>query len=294
MPAELEGWKVAMSQKPRFPRPVKKETLSEQVAKAIRESILDGEWQPGEALPTEPELSELFGVSRAFVRDATRMLATQGLVVAHHGRGVFVTESQAEAFGEALLLALRRAGATAWDVEHFEQVIYPEVFALVASEATDDEIRALRHHAKRYLQIVREVHEEYEDGNHLPETGRERLAESYRDLMVAIFSATHNQVFQILAAPLLNLSNVRSWQDQDITPNELIQIEEAYFHTMLDAIASRDLGQARQVMINPMRLPPEAVVVMEKTPIGEVPEIAISVADSPRWPVRESPKSANN
>lgn len=43
------------------------------------------------------------------VRDATRILMAQGLVEVKHGLGVFVTPPQNEAFGEALLLALRRA-----------------------------------------------------------------------------------------------------------------------------------------------------------------------------------------
>ncbi|MCZ7671106.1 MAG: winged helix-turn-helix domain-containing protein [Chloroflexi bacterium] len=77
-----------MSQKKPFSQPVKKQTLAEQVAESLKESILNGDFVPGEALPTEPELAEAFGVSRAVIRDATRMLAARGLVQAEHGRGV--------------------------------------------------------------------------------------------------------------------------------------------------------------------------------------------------------------
>ena len=52
-----------------FPTAVRKQTLAEQVAGSIKEAILAGQWAPGEALPTEPELAEAFGVSRAVVRD---------------------------------------------------------------------------------------------------------------------------------------------------------------------------------------------------------------------------------
>ena len=74
------------------------------------------------------------------VRDATRILMAQRLVEVKHGLGVFVTPPQNEAFGEALLLALRRAGVTVWDVEQFEQVVLPEVVALAATTATAEEI----------------------------------------------------------------------------------------------------------------------------------------------------------
>ena len=93
-------------------KPFKKQTLAEQVANSIKESILNGSWTSGEALPTEPEIAQQFGVSRAVVRDATRMLAAKGLVEARHGKGVFVTESPIAPFGDALLLALRRMGAS--------------------------------------------------------------------------------------------------------------------------------------------------------------------------------------
>ncbi len=119
---------------------LKRQTLAEQLAETLREAILAGRWRAGEALPTEPELAAQFGVSRAVVRDGTRMLAAQGLVEAQHGRGVFVTASPVAAFGDALLLALRRAGASAWDVERFEQMVLPEVQAEAARQATDADL----------------------------------------------------------------------------------------------------------------------------------------------------------
>lgn len=268
-----------MSQKRRSSKTVIKQTLADQVAYSLKESILEGEWQPGEALPTEPEMSELFGVSRAVVRDATRMLAAQGLVEAHHGRGVFVTESQTEAFGDALLLALRRDGATVWDVEHFEQILYPEIFALVAAEATDQEIANLHQSAEDYLQIVQEVHKSDWQETDLPPVEQERLLRSYQRLMKGIFGATHNQVVQLLAEPLLRLRNLRSWQDEKATPEKTIEMEEAFIQITMDAISSRDPNQARETLKRLMRLPAEAEEVMRNTRVGEIPVIYIDSID---------------
>ena len=77
-------------------RPIKRETLADQMASAITDLILSGSIEPGSALPTEPRLAEQYGVSRSVVRDATRLLAARGLVEIHHGKGVFVTASQKE------------------------------------------------------------------------------------------------------------------------------------------------------------------------------------------------------
>ncbi|MGH2955215.1 MAG: FadR/GntR family transcriptional regulator [Solirubrobacterales bacterium] len=57
-----------------------KEPVYVQVAEQLREAILRGELAPGEALPTERELSESFGASRASVREALRALQAQGFV----------------------------------------------------------------------------------------------------------------------------------------------------------------------------------------------------------------------
>lgn len=51
-----------------------------QVAEQLREAIFDGRLGAGEALPTERELAESFGISRASVREALRALQAQGLL----------------------------------------------------------------------------------------------------------------------------------------------------------------------------------------------------------------------
>jgi DNA-binding FadR family transcriptional regulator len=253
---------------------VKRQTLAEQVAEAIKESILAGEWQPGEVLPTEPELSEQFDVSRAVVRDATRMLAAQGLVEAQHGRGVFVTASGADAFGDALLLALRRMGASVWDVEHFEQILYPEVCALAAAEATDEEIAHIQLLVERQVESSSETTRHYwgQEGG-WPEAEKERLRAGFQELNQAIFKATHNRVLELLVRPLGSLRNLRYWQSEAETMEGVIESESAYYRLLGEAIASRDPAEARRVVKQLMRLPAEAEGAMRDTPVGEVPVI---------------------
>ncbi|MHA6796677.1 GntR family transcriptional regulator [Pseudonocardia bannensis] len=61
-----------------------------QIAAALREAINVGRLGPGDRLPSESELTGFYGVARMTVRQAIQELKTEGLVMAEHGRGVFV------------------------------------------------------------------------------------------------------------------------------------------------------------------------------------------------------------
>jgi GntR family transcriptional repressor for pyruvate dehydrogenase complex len=70
--------------------PIKPKKVSTQIAEQIRTSVLAGEFNPGEKLPPERELAEMFGVSRPSVREALNILASSGLVETYQGGGTVV------------------------------------------------------------------------------------------------------------------------------------------------------------------------------------------------------------
>ncbi|MCQ4310373.1 FadR family transcriptional regulator [Pseudomonas stutzeri] len=59
---------------------------------SIRQLIEDDAYQPGDALPSQRELAERFGVSRASLREALSSLSALGLVRIQPGKGVFVQD----------------------------------------------------------------------------------------------------------------------------------------------------------------------------------------------------------
>lgn len=62
------------------------------IADQLRSRILSGELRPGHRLPSEAELMAQFGFSRSTIREATRILASENLVVTTRGTtgGTFV------------------------------------------------------------------------------------------------------------------------------------------------------------------------------------------------------------
>lgn len=74
---------------PQFYRP-RYLTATKLVSEQIREAIMKGDLAPGDQLPPETELVEMFGVSRGTLRESLRMLEEQGLIIRQHGKGTFV------------------------------------------------------------------------------------------------------------------------------------------------------------------------------------------------------------
>lgn len=67
----------------------------QEIADRLRDQIDGGTLQPGDRLPSEPDLVKLYDASRNTVRLAIALLTNQGLVVTRQGLGSFVNEPAA-------------------------------------------------------------------------------------------------------------------------------------------------------------------------------------------------------
>jgi DNA-binding FadR family transcriptional regulator len=72
--------------------------LPEEVARRLRDQIERGEFKRGEQLPSQQELTEIFGVSRPVLREAISLLKSEGLVISHQGRGLFINPEGSSVF----------------------------------------------------------------------------------------------------------------------------------------------------------------------------------------------------
>ncbi|WHH58212.1 GntR family transcriptional regulator [Petroclostridium sp. X23] len=63
-----------------------------QIEEYIREKIENEEWPKGHQIPSEPELSDYFKVSRSTIRQAISDLVHQGLLIRKQGSGTYVAE----------------------------------------------------------------------------------------------------------------------------------------------------------------------------------------------------------
>jgi len=73
--------------------------LYQQIKILITQSLISGEWRPGDAIPSETELASRYHVSQGTVRKAISELADENLLIRHQGKGTFVA-SHAEERGQ--------------------------------------------------------------------------------------------------------------------------------------------------------------------------------------------------
>jgi GntR family transcriptional regulator, transcriptional repressor for pyruvate dehydrogenase complex len=126
-------------------QPVRAPKTSELIAAQLRRQIVRGSVRAGEKLPPETQLMTQFGVSRPTIREAFRILETEGLIVVRPGsRGgaqVLAPDQTAAARHVGLLLQLR--GATIDDVYEARKIAEPVCAAMLARRRTGQDIADL-------------------------------------------------------------------------------------------------------------------------------------------------------
>ncbi|MBX4970374.1 FadR/GntR family transcriptional regulator [Rhizobium binae] len=90
---DLDSWLSAKNE-------ISRRNAAEAVFEDVRTAIVDRKLALGTRLPSEVQLAERYGISRAIVREALRSLQTLGFTQTRTGRGTFVvSESPARQLG---------------------------------------------------------------------------------------------------------------------------------------------------------------------------------------------------
>jgi DNA-binding FadR family transcriptional regulator len=99
-------------------RQLKQPRIAEIVAEGLRQRILTGELEDGAMLPKQDELLAEFGVSPPSIREALRILETEGLITVQRGNvgGAIVHRPQASKAAYMLGLVLQSRGVNLGDL----------------------------------------------------------------------------------------------------------------------------------------------------------------------------------
>lgn len=120
--------------------PIKNTKVYEQVIEQIKDMIADGTLKKGDKLPSERDLAEQLGISRASIREAIRSLEIIGLIESKQGDGNFIRSSFENSLFEPLSIMFMLNECKLEEIFELRKVIEIETAALAAKQVTDEEL----------------------------------------------------------------------------------------------------------------------------------------------------------
>ena len=170
----------------------KKSNLSQRTAEVIRDKInKEHIYKTGDKLPNENELSDELGVSRTTLREAIRILVSEGVLIVKRGKGTYVADQlERIANGGIGIPEFADSRVTLRDLYETRMIFEPEAASLACKRASDEEIQKIL--------SLGEICQNYLLRN---PTGKERI-ESEIAFHSSIVEASHN-VFLSEFMPML-------------------------------------------------------------------------------------------
>lgn len=169
-----------------------KSNLSQRTAEMLRRQInSEHKYQDGQKLPNENVLSEELGVSRTTLREAIRILVSDGILVVQRGKGTFVANKLERMSGDQVVFhKFSDTKVTLRDLYETRMIFEPEAAALACRRADDREIA--------HILELGEICQDFILRN---PSGKDRI-NSEIDFHCAIVEASHN-VFLSQFMPML-------------------------------------------------------------------------------------------
>lgn len=134
--------------------PVTRKPLYERLVEHLRAYVVEAGLSAGDRLPSERELSERLGVSRASVRQAIVALEVQGILEVKHGEGTFLRSARVDTLPISQLADLKRRLP---DVLDAREAIEVKLAELAAERRTKSDLAAID-------AALRKMQQEIEDG----------------------------------------------------------------------------------------------------------------------------------
>lgn len=202
----------------------------EQLLERVMQSLVGGDFSPGDKLPSERQLAETYNVSRPVIREVMQRLKERGILHIAPGSGAFLREATPLDWARPLdALGSHRASTTRQLVEA-RVMLEVRAASLAADRATASDLANLR----RALHVFAQSTDLF---------ARARCDIAFHSL---IARSSHNPVVEMMfgaIAPLVFEVMLRSLSDPKVT-----QRGEPFHALVLRAIVDGDPGAAGAAM----------------------------------------------
>lgn len=205
-------------------QPISKDRLYLKISDAIYAHIKQSGLRPGDKLPSERDMAEMFQTGRHSVREALRVLENRGMIEVKTAKGAFVKDANVS----SSTLQLKLTDYTFDELEELRVSIETQAIGNAIAKATDQEKQELLH-------IAQELSRMESDGvysNTLDHKFHRKVMEM-----------GHNRVYAHIIMAIREGSFLRYWEDKNL--DQLIWLPTVPFHLELArAIAGGDLDAA--------------------------------------------------
>ncbi len=208
-----------------------REPLSQQVSERIIELIATNHLKPGDMLPSQQELSDLFGVSRTVVREGLQALSGMGVIRVSQGIRAQVIKADPAALAAIMRIS---AGAGTKGMENLlavRGILEPEVAALAAIHASLNDIDRMREAVVSMDGALDDV---------------SRFIDADEQFHISLAEATGNELLSRITSPVVNL--LQEMRRIAVQAPGAMQRAQVWHHAILENVQGRDPVGARSAM----------------------------------------------
>ena len=202
--------------------------LASTVARQIVDDVIAAGWPVGETIGSESELLERYGVSRAVLREAIRLVEHQQVARMRPGlgRGLVITEPNIDSIIDAVAFYLDRVDVGVDQVFGARIVLEEFTMTLAPTRLDESDIEGLRH----------KVAEE-----------QAGVIDTRRELHRLLADTTQNRVLSLFVEILTKVSHLYRVDRLQVTTREISGIQEIHGN-IVSAVVAGDVGSARWYM----------------------------------------------
>src|SRR5260370_3362399 len=214
------------------PKPADSRVTAQLIA-SIKKMLSDGSVVPGSRFPAERELAREFGVNRASLRQALKVLEIMGVLTQRVGDGTYLSTSAESILNEPLEFLILLDDLSHHELFETRMIVEPELAARAALRATAEDLATLR----RAITAMEQSR-----------TTRSRL-DADMAFHEAIFRASGNRICHLLFK-VIHRTVLTSMHR--LSSRTAIQRPLGYHRKIYPAIRNRDAKEPRRHILDPL------------------------------------------
>lgn len=219
-------------------REAKTLSLVEDVVSQIEGAILDGEYRPGDKLPSTRELQEILNASMGTIRESLAILEQKGLLKVRKGSkgGFFIREVTTQPVTDSLDMLMRHMALSPEELSEFRTTVEAGVIRLVVQKATKSDIELFWSYLDKFETCLN--------------TGRSgwlKLCKIEQKLREDFLKVIKNRMYEAVLTPIIG--NLFGYARHGISGGDQeTRVAYEYWKKIIPAVADRDEDRAAKLV----------------------------------------------